>query len=65
MAVEYNVGVTTIRDWMKCREKIVELDQLNKTCNLSKKTLKLSDFPQVDKALCIWYYQEKYVEYLN
>lgn len=59
LANEYNVGASTIRDWMKCREKIFELDNLNKTCNLSKKTLKLSDYPQVDKALCIWYYQQR------
>lgn len=59
LAIEYNVGASTIRDWMKSREKIFELDNLNKTCNISKKTLKLSDYPQVDKALCIWYYQQK------
>lgn len=44
---------------MKSKDKILELDNLNKTCNLAKKTLKLSDYPQVDKALCIWYYQER------
>lgn len=44
---------------MKSRDKIKELDNLNKSFNLSKKTLKNSDYPQVDKALLIWYKQQK------
>jgi len=43
---------------MKSRDKIKELDNLNRNFNLSKKTLKNSDYPQVDKALSIWYKQQ-------
>lgn len=63
IAQEYNIGVTTVCDIRKNGdEKLLKYRKEN-MLNLSRKSMKTSEFPLLDKALKLWVYQERTKQY--
>lgn len=61
LAEEFDVGVQTIRDWIKRKDKIERLVESNASNNNQKKTTRGSTFPETNAALSIWFYQQRYL----
>lgn len=55
VAANYGVGVSTVSDWVKSKPKFLE--QVVKNGN--RKTLKTSDFENVNEALFMWFTQQR------
>lgn len=58
IAVEYGVGTSTISDIRKNKEKIIEFIVSMDSGPDSKKTIKPSRYPEMEKALYTWFLQE-------
>jgi hypothetical protein len=61
LAEEYDVGVQTIRDWIKRKDQIEKLVESNASNSNQKKTARGSTFPETNAALSLWFYQQRYL----
>lgn len=59
LAKEYNVGKATICNIKQNKGKIVDHVAASYVSGKKRKTLKLSAFPMVDKAVYTWFLQER------
>lgn len=59
LAHKYNVGKSTICDIRKNKKKIVKHFMASDGSGNKRKTLKLSAFPEVDKAVYRWFVKER------
>lgn len=55
VAAKFNVGVSTVGDWIKNKDKL--LKHSSKIPN--RKTMKTSDFEKVNEALFLWFTQQR------
>lgn len=58
-ALKYNVGKSTICDLKRNSAKIFEYVAISDTGPARRKTLKLSAYPNVEKAVYNWFLQER------
>lgn len=59
LSKKYNVGKATICDMKKNKRKIIDYFTASDGSGSKRKTLKLSRFPEVDKAVFTWFLQER------
>lgn len=59
IANKYGVGKSTISDINKNKEKILEFIASSDSGTGNRKTLKGSEYPEMEKALFAWYLQER------
>lgn len=59
LSLKYKVGKSTICDIKKNKEKILTYGVTSSSLSNKRKTLKVSAYPDVDKAVYSWFIQER------
>jgi hypothetical protein len=59
LSQQYKVGKSTICDIRKNKERILSYGTTSSSLTKKRKTLKVSAYPEVDKAVYTWFLQER------